>query len=219
MSGGAGDADTIAFGHWPHDRVSVVGDDAGTYLHSQLSQDISALGVRGQVWSFVLAPNGRIDALVLVVRTAADAYELRVDRGCGEALVARLNRFRIRVRAEVALAGAVEGDAATHHIERVHAGWPAMGVEITESSIPAEFPEVVRVAVSFTKGCYPGQELVERMDSRSAEAPRHLERMVVGVDARVGDPVLRDGVQVGSITSTAAMGDQCIALALVRRGA
>lgn len=212
-------ADTVTFGHWPYDRVSVAGEDAGTYLHSQLSQDIRALAVGSSVWSFVLAPNGRIDALVLVLRTADDAFELRVDRDWGESLVARLNRFRIRVRAEVAAVGSHEGDAAAHHIERVAAGWPAMGVEITEASIPAEFPEVVRAAVSFTKGCYPGQELVERMDSRSAEAPRHLERLVVGADARVGDPVLRDGAQVGSITSIAAVGDQVIALALVRRRA
>ena len=52
---------------------------------------------------------------------------------------------------------------------RIEAGWPAMGAEIVPGeTIPAE-TGVVPVAVDFKKGCYPGQELVERMDSRGAD--------------------------------------------------
>jgi folate-binding protein YgfZ len=73
------------------------------------------------------------------------------------------------------------------HIDmfRVDARWPRLGVDILVGDIPAT-TGVVSVAVSFTKGCYPGQELVERMDSRRADAP---------VNLRV---VSRDGVGVGS---------------------
>ena len=47
-----------------------------------------------------------------------------------------------------------------------------MGTEIVPGEvIPAE-TGVVAVTVNFRKGCYPGQELVERMDSRGARAPR-----------------------------------------------
>ena len=81
-----------------------------------------------------------------------------------------------------------------------------MGSEIVPGErIPGEVA-VVPVAVSFTKGCYPGQELVERMDSRQAQAPRQLR--VVRLDA-----VTASGDDV-EVTSTA--GD--IALAYVRRG-
>lgn len=216
------DADDAAIaamvGHWPHDTVVVSGPDAATYLHSQLSQDLRPLAVGAEVWSFVLQPTGRIDALVLVRRTAEESFELRVDLGFGEALVARLNRFRIRVKAEVSMTGSQAGDPAAFHIARVAAGWPALAAEITEASIPAEFPGVVARAVSFTKGCYPGQELVERMDSRAAQAPRHLERIDVGTGAAVGDPVVRDGVEVGVITSVAVVDGVPRALALVRRG-
>ena len=59
------------------------------------------------------------------------------------------------------------------------------------------------IAVSFTKGCYPGQELVERMDSRAAEAPRSLRRLEVAEGAAPGDPVLDDGELVGELTSVA----------------
>ena len=57
------------------------------------------------------------------------------------------------------------------------------------------------MAVSFTKGCYPGQELVERMDSRAAEAPRSLRRLDVAAGSAAGDPIVDDGAEVGVLTS------------------
>jgi folate-binding protein YgfZ len=88
-----------------------------------------------------------------------------------------------------------------------------MGAEITEATLPAELG-LNDVAVSFTKGCYPGQELVERMDSRGASAPRSLQR-IPAAGHRVGDALVVDGVEIGRVTSVA--GDW--ALALVKRGA
>ena len=200
--------------HWPYDAVRVHGPDAQTYLHSQLSQDLRALAVGERAWSFVLQPTGKVDALVEVHRRAEEDYELRVDRGGGEGLIARLNRFRIRVKAEVTPASGSEGDPAAYLVERVAAGWPALGAEITETTIPGELPDVVAVAVSFTKGCYPGQELVERMDSRAAQAPRHLVQLDVGADATAGDPIVVGGAEVGALTSVA--GGR--ALGFVKRG-
>ena len=74
---------------------------------------------------------------------------------------------------------------------------------------------VVGVAVNFTKGCYPGQELVERMDSRGAEAPSSLRILAIGSDVplgtEVGHPVVDpSGATIGTITSvgtTHALGD------------
>lgn len=200
--------------HWPYDSVRVVGPDASTYLHSQLSQDLRPLQVGQRTWSFVLQPTGKIDALVEVLRLGDEEFELRVDRGQAEALVARLNRFRIRVKAEVSIGDGSVGDPEAYAVERVIAGWPAMGAEITDASIPGEFPDVVAVAVNFTKGCYPGQELVERMDSRAAQAPRRLVRLTVAAGSAPGDPIVVDGTEVGSLTSVA--GTQ--ALGFVKRG-
>ncbi len=75
------------------------------------------------------------------------------------------------------------------HIDmlRVDAQWPRLGVDVLVGDIPAT-TGIVPVAVSFTKGCYPGQELVERMDSRGAGAPvnvRVVPRDGLGVGARV----------------------------------
>ena len=204
--------------HWPYDTVTVTGPDALTYLHSQLSQDLRGLAAGTSTWSFVLEPTGRIDALVSVHRTAEESFELHVDLGWGDGLIARLNKFRIRVKADVVAGSSHTGDPTAYLADRVRAGWPAMGAEITEASIPGEFPHVVQAAVSFSKGCYPGQELVERMDSRAAKAPRRLVLVRLPSGTQPGDDVLVADEQVGTVTSAVADGDGVLALALVRRG-
>lgn len=82
---------------------------------------------------------------------------------------------------------------------RVDSRWPRMGVDILVGDIPAT-SGVVSLCVSFAKGCYPGQELVERMDSRGANAPvviRSTSRDGVGVGMRLEE----EGKFVGTVTS------------------
>ena len=95
---------------------------------------------------------------------------------------------------------------------RVDARWPKLGVDVLVGDIPAT-SGILDVAVSFTKGCYPGQELVERMSSRGASAPvevRVMSREGLGVGARIE----KDGVTVGTVTSVGPT----LALARVARG-
>ena len=104
-----------------------------------------------------------------------------------------------------------------HEAARIAAGWPRLGFEIVPGETIPAVTGVAAVAVSFTKGCYPGQELVERMDSRGADAPRSLRIVEVAPGAAVGDPVLADdGTDVGVLTSVSPTGG--LAIALVKRG-
>jgi tRNA-modifying protein YgfZ len=236
------------------DVVEVVGADAATYLHSQVSNDLRPLQVGQSCWAFLLQPTGKVDVLLRVWRTADDRFVLDTDAGFGEVMVARVNRFKIRVKADVSPlswrciavrttdgspvvgvdgvtawgggvdllgadveppAGIPEGSAAQLLAARIDAGWPAMGTEIEPGeTIPAE-TGVTSSAVSFTKGCYPGQELVERMDSRGSIAPRLLQVVDVAAGTCAGDPLLRDGEQIGTVTSVAG----ARALAYVKRSA
>ena len=197
------------------DLVTVTGPDAASYLHSQLAQDVHDLPVGETRWTFVLEPTGKVDVLARVTRTADDTFVLDTDAGFGEALADRINRFKIRVQADVEVTPATTTDPTEdHEAARIAAAWPRMGAEIVpEDTIPAT-TGIVEQAVSFTKGCYPGQELVERMHSRGAEAPRSLRIVDVGDGAAAGDPVLDGGAEVGTITSVA--GGR--ALAYVKRG-
>ena len=102
--------------------------------------------------------------------------------------------------------GLVEAGRADLEVLRIRAGWPVMGAEIGPRTIPAELgPSLISKSVSFTKGCYTGQELVARIDSRGGNVPRPLRLIeIAGADdLGPGDPVAVDGETVGEITSAA----------------
>ncbi len=100
--------------------------------------------------------------------------------------------------------GVAPGSPGDLEDARIAACWPAMGAEIVPGeTIPAE-TGVVAEAVSFTKGCYPGQELVERMDSRGASAPRHLVVLSRRPGDAVGGDAMIDDQVVGTVTSVGA---------------
>ncbi|HLX77892.1 MAG TPA: glycine cleavage T C-terminal barrel domain-containing protein [Acidimicrobiales bacterium] len=105
---------------------------------------------------------------------------------------------------EVELPGGVPaGDPAAFEVARIEAGAPTMGREITERTIPQEAGIVART-VSFSKGCYTGQELVARIDARGNRVPRRLVGIVVeGDDVEPADLLMREGKEVGSVTSSA----------------
>jgi folate-binding Fe-S cluster repair protein YgfZ len=80
---------------------------------------------------------------------------------------------------------------------------------------------LIDASVSFTKGCYTGQELVARVDSRGGNVPRHLRRLVVdGPPPPSGTEVVVDDEAVGEVTSAAVAPDDAasaVALAYVKR--
>jgi folate-binding protein YgfZ len=250
----------------PRDVVRVSGPDAITYLQGQVSQDVAALAVGASAWSFVLQPQGKVDAWFRITRTADDAVLLDVDGGFGDALVARLERFKLRTKADLealtgwrclAVRGAsrpeppLEGDLVAEsgwgvegfdvlgpdpappegvregtvdELEalRIECGVPVMGRELTERTIPAEAGQaVIDRSVSFTKGCYTGQELVARIDSRGGNVPRHLRGLILDGDdvPTAGTAVVIEGAEVGTVTSAArsARLDAVVALAYVQR--
>jgi folate-binding protein YgfZ len=187
------------------DRVSVSGADAQTYLQSQLAQEVRDLEVGSSRWTFVLDPTGKIVALARVTRSGDTEFVLDTDAGFGETMLARVNRFKIRVDAatELQLAAATD-PSADHEAARIAAGWPRMGTEIESGSTIPATTGVVLLAANFQKGCYPGQELLERMDSRGADAPKSLRIIDLTDGQAVGSPIVdADGNEVGSVTSAA----------------
>jgi folate-binding protein YgfZ len=117
-------------------------------------------------------------------------------------------------------------DADAYEAQRLTAGVPAMGAELTERTIPAEAGQwLVDVSVDFTKGCFTGQELVARIDSRGGNVPRRLRGLVLDGPAPVppGAGVVRADAEaeqvVGEVTSSIyspALG-AAVALAYVGR--
>jgi folate-binding protein YgfZ len=233
------------------DVVSVSGPAAVTFLQGQCSQDVVALPVGGSSWTWVLQPQGKVEALCRLTKVADDRVLLDTDGGWGEALALRLNRFKLRTKADIEPASlrclAVRGPDAPRpaagddvlvvdagwsgwpgydllgaapevpegvplvgldafEVARIEAGVPRMGAELTEKTIPAE-TGLIGATVSFTKGCYTGQELVARIDSRGGNVPRHLRRIVLDEPAPAGAELAVEGKKAGTLTSVAAHPD------------
>jgi folate-binding protein YgfZ len=120
-------------------------------------------------------------------------------------------------------AGVPEANPGAYASLRIRSGVPCMGAELTDRTIPAEAGQwVMDASVSFTKGCFTGQELVARIDSRGGHVPRQLRGLVVsgGELPPVGASLVADGAEVGAVTSVAPApgADQGVALAYVGRG-
>jgi folate-binding protein YgfZ len=104
-------------------------------------------------------------------------------------------------------AGVGDLDHLGYERRRILAGVPVCGVDVGADTIPAEVGRwAIDAAVSFTKGCYTGQELVARIDSRGGNVPRPL-RVLQSADGGsmppVGDVLDDAGDVVGRITSAA----------------
>ena len=244
----------------PRDFLMVTGPDAIAFLQGQLSQDIDQLGAGASALSFLLQPQGKVDALLRVNRIDNDAVVLDTDAGWGDAVRTRLERFKLRIKVDIDSVAwrclAVRGPSAhrvatgldadwpgldgvdvvgddpgvpdgvrlcdlqAYEAVRVEAGVPVMGREIDDKTIPAETGIVDRAA-SFTKGCYTGQELVARIDSRGGNVPRHLRGVLVGTNVvpPVGAVIEFDGKEMGALTSVAESLERRapVALGYVRR--
>jgi folate-binding protein YgfZ len=254
----------------PRDVIEAVGPESDSYLQGQLSQDILPLATGASAWSWVLAPTGKVDALVRVVRLEDTRWLLDTDRGWGSALLSRLNRFKLRTKVELsepalsvlgirggpvptavreALAPVAEVPAwpglegedlfvgpsgpvglgtllplvnpSAYEEVRIRAGIPLMGAELTDKTIPGE-TGLVDLTVSFTKGCYTGQELVARIDSRGGNVPRHLRPLFMGAEVPPGSELFTDAGQstpAGRVTSAAPAAEGgWIGLGYVKRG-
>jgi folate-binding protein YgfZ len=124
-----------------------------------------------------------------------------------------------RVAAALTASGAVPVDEAAAELRRVESGRPRYGVDLDDTVIPQEAGLNQR-AVSFTKGCYVGQETVARLFYRG-KPNRHLRGLRLsaggpapGAPLRLGE---REVGRLGSVASSPTYG--AIALALVRREA
>ncbi|MEO6063952.1 MAG: glycine cleavage system protein T [Thermoflexales bacterium] len=92
-------------------------------------------------------------------------------------------------------------DGAAFEAYRISRGWPRYPNEIGEDYIPLEAG--LRAAVSFSKGCYIGQEIIARMDARGQMAKRLMRLRVEGA-ASAGAALFADGASAGALTSVAS---------------
>jgi folate-binding protein YgfZ len=197
-----------------------------------VSGPVDQLGVIGPAAAEVVArvTSAGVDSLrALPVRSHLVAGDVRIAR-TDDAPLPSLDVFfpaaaRSALIARLAEAGAVELSADLVEALRIDAGRPAFGVDITGETIPLEAGLLER-AISLTKGCYVGQEVIIRVLHRGAG--RVAKRLVrLAFDAGVetppapGTPLSTEAGDTGRITSAAfsPRAGRVVALGYVHRDA
>jgi len=210
----------------PRDYVRVAGPDAEAFLQRMLSNDVATAPCR----ALLLTPKSRVIAPVVILRRAGDDFLLLTEPGLGDAVSSTLVRARFAAKVEIEpeehtsvvvfgeqdgipnpefgeasselLDADVEPTLSAEELEqqRIEAGTPAWGKEIDDSILPAE-AGLDETHISFTKGCYPGQEPIARLRNRG-KVNRRL-RVLEVEGARPGDEIRVGDKVVGRVTSAA----------------
>jgi folate-binding protein YgfZ len=149
-------------------RIDVRGPQAEEFLQGQLTQDVAEVDHAGR-WSLLLRPDSAVICAGWLARDR-DGFTFDVPRSLGDVALARLTRFHLRVDCTLTLADVASGPYNTAE-ELVTARWPGPNECAAELSPQSYGATIVGETVSFTKGCYTGQELVARLDARGASVP------------------------------------------------
>ena len=215
----------------PRAFVRVAGADARDYLQRMVSNDVDALAVGDSCPALLLTAKARLIAPLVVWRRGEDDYLLLTEPELGEPVRAHLTRMRLRASCEIEseehetvlafggdgiatdFPGAVEVlDAGLEptltpeelELRRIESGVPRWGHELDDRVLPAE-AGLDETHISFSKGCYPGQEPIARLHYRG-----HVNRKLQVVE-------LDDETSVERVTSSARRPDgTVVALAYVR---
>ncbi|MDX2184887.1 MAG: hypothetical protein SFW08_13000 [Gemmatimonadaceae bacterium] len=193
--------------------------------HRDATRELDAIGVYGPTSAAVVASATGLpeDALLALAPYA----HVPLPGGSGPAIVLRspdLGVLGFDVVAaptdlaplRTAWAALPQGDDALWTVARVEAGRPEWGLDMDESTIPQEANFDALRAISYTKGCYTGQETIARVHFRG-HVNRHL-RLLRADEALVSGAVLFDGERdVGDVRSSVQSPRGYAALAMVRR--
>jgi folate-binding protein YgfZ len=215
----------------PRDYVAVRGPDAAGFLERMLSNEVENLEVGASRRALLLNPKARVIAPVVVWRRAEDDFLLLTEPELGEALRAQLLRARFAAKCEIepeqhtslvvfgetgGIPNEDYGEPAVELLDRepppdllsdddlerrrIEAGVPRWGRELDDRILPAE-AGLTETHVSFTKGCYPGQEPIARLHYRG-RANRRLALLEVDGAPAPEAEVLHGEKVVGRITSS-----------------
>jgi folate-binding protein YgfZ len=209
--------------------VRVDGPEAADFLERMLSNEVESLPVGEARQALLLTPKGRIVAPLRVVREAPEAFMLITEAELADVVSGALLRARFAARCEIAIVPlrgylhladpggglrvedyGVEAWETWEEAEReasgpeeleplrIGAGTPAWRKELDETILPAE-AGLEETHISFTKGCYPGQEPIARLHYRG-HPNRRLRRLEVE-SASPGDEIFLGDKPVGRVTS------------------
>jgi len=195
---------------------------------ADVSDKITALGLTGPESRAVLARAG-VDLPELAYLEFADVQwrelaitVVRAGEESGESWQLWAGPQPVTtLRDALVKAGATPSGSSALNLFRISRGIPQFGQDIRDRDLPQETGQTR--ALNFTKGCYLGQEIVERIRSRGAVHRQFTAFAVEGPLPEAGSKIQAEGKEVGEITSSAILpfpsGDRAAALGYLRREA
>jgi folate-binding protein YgfZ len=205
----------------------IIMDDVELVALGQDQAGETALGLTGPQASEVLARMGlpTLAEPMTATRVEWNGLDLRILHGYG----VLAEHYEIwtpvagvtRLWRTLSAAGAIPAGTAMLEAFRIAEGIPAYGLDMMERDLPQETSQTR--ALHFGKGCYLGQEIVERVRSRG-KVHRHLRSLELqGPFPSAGTVLMIEGAQAGTITSAAALplqaGSRIFALGMMREEA
>jgi folate-binding protein YgfZ len=208
--------------------VAVTGPEAADFLERMVSNEVASLEPGEARQALLLTPKSRIVAPLRVVREGPEEFLLLTESDLAETVAATLLRARFAAKCEIEVKpyrgylrlgggeGIRNGDYGVEAWEswgdeeleaadpqdleplRIEAGTPAWRKELDETILPAE-AGLDETHVSFTKGCYPGQEPIARLHYRGR--PNRRLRVLEVADASPGEEIVLGEKTVGRVTS------------------
>lgn len=185
--------------------LRIHGPDATAFLQGQLSNDVEALEVGATQLAGYHSPQGRVIALLRLARVAPAEILAQLPQELAAPVAQRLHRYVLRSKLAIdildapAIAAALPaGMTATRsRLADIAAGLPQVYAATSEHFVAQMLNLDCIDAVSFSKGCYTGQEVVARAHYRG-RVKRRMQRFVTTAAATTGEaaPPLAPGASV-----------------------
>ena len=194
-------------------RIRLTGPDAERYLNGQVSNDVRLTEDGRMIEACLLDAKGRLQFFVQIHREGEDLV-VQGPLEVAEELMARLDKYLIADNVE--LIDESMDDAAFITIQnetrRILDGTPKWPNEISPGILPPE-ANLEQKSISYTKGCYTGQEVISRM-KRAGKTNRHLVKLSLDKPLiPTTSKLLIEGKEAGIITSVSShVGEGEIAL-------
>lgn len=186
--------------------IKVSGADAVEFLQGQLTQDVSQLAAAGRMLAAWCNARGRVITVVRLA-TIGDGIAMIVPNDLADEVCSKLLMYRFRAKVDIA---PTDDDCSPLVDPRdldpgalIQAGIPHIDARNSETFTPHMLNLDKLDAISFTKGCYTGQEIVARTEHRGKSKRRMMRYLADGDGVAAGAAVTDGERNLGEVVNVA----------------
>lgn len=197
-------------------KIHVNGEDARQFLQAQLTADLSGLAAGASRSAAWCTAQGRV-ICVTTVQAGPEGFDLSLPAELASDVLTRLRRYVLRARVKLEEQPSEPGVAsgvASADLLAVQAGLPEIYAATSEQWIPQMLNLDLLGAIGFTKGCYPGQEIITRTRHLGRVKRRMFRYRCEGAALAPASPLHFAGNKVGEVVRSAPTpeGSECLAV-------